>query len=110
VRRPPFLTASAAALALSLYLAPYATDYDRAVLLVCLLAYLAAIASLPGRARALLVVLFVATSSAVNWPVWLGITPPGWQSDLPAPAAVVLLVVADLLARRHPAVPIMPSR
>lgn len=100
VRRPPFLTATAAALALSLYLAPYAGDYDRAVLLVCLGAYLAAIESLPGRTRALLVVLFVATSSAVNWPVWLGIVPAGWQSELPAPAACLLLVLADSLARR----------
>jgi len=100
VRRPPFLTATAAALALSLYLAPYAGDYDRAVLLVCLGAYLAAIESLPGPTRALLVVLFVATSSAVNWPVWLGIVPAGWQSELPAPAACLLLVLADSLALR----------
>jgi hypothetical protein len=100
VRRPPFLTATAAALALSLYLAPYAGDYDRAVLLVCLAAYLAAIESLPGRTRALLVVLFVVTSSAINWPVWLGIAPAGWQSELPAPAACLLLVLADSLARR----------
>jgi hypothetical protein len=100
VRRPPLLTATAAALALSLYLAPYANDYDQAVLLVCLGAYLAAIDGLPGRTRALLVVLFVATSSAVSWPVWLGIVPNGWQSELPAPAACLLLVLADLLARR----------
>jgi hypothetical protein len=100
VRRPPFLTATAAALALSLYLAPYAGDYDRAVLLVCLGAYLAVIDSLPGRTRALLVVLFVATSSAINWPVWLGIVPSGWQSELPAPAACLLLVLADAVARR----------
>ena len=100
VRRPPFLTATAAALALSLYLAPYAADYDRAVLLVCLGAYLAAIESLPGRTQALLIVLFVATSSAVNWPVWLGIIPAGWQSELPAPAACLLLVLADSVARR----------
>lgn len=100
VRRPPFLTATSAALALSLYLAPYAGDYDRAVLLICLCAYLAAIESLPGRTQALLVVLFVVTSSAVNWPVWLGLVPAGWQSALPAPAAALLLVLADSLARR----------
>jgi len=100
VRRPPFLTAAAAALALSLYLAPYANDYDQAVLLVCLGAYLAAIDGLPGRIRALLVVLFVATSSAVSWPVWVGIVPNGWQTELPAPAACLLLVLADSLAPR----------
>jgi hypothetical protein len=100
VRRPPFLTATAAALALSLWLAPYANDYDQAVLLVCLGAYLAAIDGLPGRTRALLVVLFVATSSAASWPVWLGIVPNGWQSQLPAPAACLLLVLADSLAPR----------
>ncbi|HTJ60361.1 MAG TPA: glycosyltransferase family 87 protein [Candidatus Saccharimonadales bacterium] len=100
VRRPPFLTAAAAALALSLYVAPYANDYDAAVLLVCLGAYLAAIDGLPGRTRALLVVLFVATSSAVSWPVWLGFVPNGWQSELPAPAACLLLVLADTVARR----------
>lgn len=103
VRRPPFLTAAAVALALSLYLAPYATDYDRSILLVCLLAYLVATDGLAGPTRVLLVVLFVATA-AINWPVWLGIIPAGWQSDLPAPAAVVLLVLADLLARRAPSV------
>lgn len=100
VRRPPFITATAAALALSLYVAPYANDYDRAVLLVCLGAYLAAIDGLPRRTRALMVVLFVATSSAVSWPVWLGFVPNGWQSELPAPAACLLLVLADSLARR----------
>ena len=100
VRRPPFLTAAAAALALSLYVAPYANDYDAAVLLVCLGAYLTAIDGLPGRTRALLVVLFVATSSAVSWPVWLGFVPNGWQSELPAPAACLLLVLADTVARR----------
>lgn len=100
VRRPPFLTATAAALALSLYVAPYANDYDQAVLLVCLGAYLAAIDGLPGRTRALLVVLFVATSSAASWPVWLGFVPNGWQSELPAPAACLLLVLADSLVRR----------
>ena len=100
VRRPPFLTATGAALALSLYLAPYAGDYDRAVLLVCLVAYLAAIENLPGRTQALLVVLFALTSSAINWPVWLGLIPAGWQSQLPAPAAFLLLILADSLARR----------
>ncbi len=100
LRRPPLPTAAAAALALSLYLAPYANDYDQAVLLVCLAAYLAAIAALPGRTQAVLVVLFVATSSALSWPVWLGIVPGGWQTELPAPAACLLLVLADWLARR----------
>jgi hypothetical protein len=32
--------------------------------------------------------------------VWLGLVPAGWQSDLPAPAACLLLVLADALARR----------
>jgi len=99
VRHPPLLTAAAAALALSLYLAPYAADYDQAVLLVCLAAYLAAIAGLSVRSQAVLVVLFVATSSALSWPVWMGILQPGWQTALPAPAACLLLVVADFVAR-----------
>jgi len=103
VRRPPLLTAAATALALSLFLAPYAAEYDQAVLLVCLAAYLAAIAGLSIRTQAVLVVLFVGTSSALWWPAWLGIMSPGWQNVLPAPAACLLLVFADSVAGRAPA-------
>ncbi len=102
VRHPPLMTAAATALALSLYLAPYAADYDQAVLLVCLAAYLAAIAGLSVRIQALLVVLFIGTSSALSWPAWIGIVQPGWQTALPAPAACLLLVVADFVVRRTP--------
>ena len=107
---PPLEVSAGAALSLSLFLAPYAYTGDQAVLLVGVAAFIALVAELRPRTRAVLLVALVATSSAWFLPWAAGLVPAGLELVLPAPALCVLLVFAHLfVSRRSPRPRLAPA-
>jgi hypothetical protein len=95
IRRPALPVAAAAALALSLFLAPYAVPYDQAVLLVGVVVLIAMIAEFPAAARAVSIGLLLCTGSTLGLVSAAGLITPGPELVLPAPALYVLVLVAD---------------
>jgi len=99
--RPSLQVSAGAALSLSLFLAPYSYSGDQAVLLVGVAAFIALVAELRPRPRAVLLLALVATSSAWFLPWAAGLVPAGLELKLPAPALCVLLVGTQLLVSRR---------
>jgi len=98
--RPSLPVAAAAALGLSVFVAPYAHEYDEAVLLAGVPVLLARIATLSRAARLGFIIVLVVTSPALVLLSAAGLIPPGPELLIPGPALCVLVVVADRIAPR----------
>jgi Glycosyltransferase family 87 len=99
--RPSLPVSAAAALSLSVFLAPYAYVGDQAVLLVAVVVYIALVAQFDSGMRTALLLALLATSSAWFLPWAAGLVPGGLELQLPAPALCLLLITTNFLAARR---------
>jgi len=97
--RPGLARSASASLGLSVFVAPYAADYDLAVLLVGVPAVLATIAAFPSVQRAALIAVLIVTSPALVLLAALGLVDQA-ALFVPPVALVALVVGTQLLGRR----------
>lgn len=96
--RPGLAQSAAAAIGLSLFIAPYSSEYDLAALLVGVPVVLATIARFRAPWRAAIVLVLVATSPVLTVGSAIGLVDPS-ALFIPQLALTALVVVTQLLAR-----------
>lgn len=96
---PDLARSASAALGLSVFVAPYAADYDLAVLLVGVPAVLATIATFPSMWRAAFIAVLIVTSPALVLLAALGLVDQA-ALFIPPVALVALVIGTQLLGRR----------
>jgi alpha-1,2-mannosyltransferase len=102
VTRPALPTASAAALAISVLLAPYAFMIDQAVLLVGVAAFVSQVQGLAPAPRNLLLLLLVATASPWYMAALIGVVPINVLRLIPPVALLSLTIGVQAILARAP--------